>query len=397
MKMMLGIVHKVTLWLLLSFMLCSGEQTKLELIIVIHRHGQRSPLHMYKSDPNSAKMWPQGLGELTKQGKNGEYELGLFLKNRYANFLKDYYHVDDAYFRSTDTSRTLMSAQLVAAALYPAKGKQIWNNISGLYAWQPIPVSAVAVNNDILLKPNKADCPRAELEMKQYAGSNQCAKFKQKYSALFRNLTKFCGQPVTYTNFTHVYDAIINEKLHGMRQPSWVKMIWPTLQKCRDELSMQRTPTFQLKRLYGGSMLKAIIQNCRDKIEGTSLRQLYDYSTHDKTISILMSTLDIHNGKIPPYSSAIIFELRSSNSSIQASNMNYQLRILFHNDTNINPYELMIQRCRQKTCSFQEFVDVTKELIPDNFEDVCKVQKSTATANYLQSSLLALLLVIHFC
>lgn len=67
----------------------------------------------------------------------GEYLLGRFLREQYGNFLGDTYTEDKLYVRSTDVSRTKMSAQLVLAGLMPPNSEQTWNPELG---WQPIPV-----------------------------------------------------------------------------------------------------------------------------------------------------------------------------------------------------------------------------------------------------------------
>ncbi|VDP52535.1 unnamed protein product, partial [Soboliphyme baturini] len=51
------------------------------------------------------------------------------------------------YIRSTDTDRTLASAQCNLAGLYPPSGSQRW---SSDIAWQPIPVHTVSRKNDIV-------------------------------------------------------------------------------------------------------------------------------------------------------------------------------------------------------------------------------------------------------
>lgn len=56
--------------------------------------------------------------------------------------------------RSTDYIRTKMSLMLVLSALYPPKGKQIWNHE---LKWQPMPITYSPAKNDILLTSD--ECP----------------------------------------------------------------------------------------------------------------------------------------------------------------------------------------------------------------------------------------------
>lgn len=64
------------------------------------------------------------------------YNIGLNLRRRYAKFLGNIYTPDVLEARSTDSSRTKMSLQLVLAGLWPPTCMQKWNPALN---WQPIP------------------------------------------------------------------------------------------------------------------------------------------------------------------------------------------------------------------------------------------------------------------
>lgn len=74
------------------------------------------------------------------------YEIGRFLRNRYQNFLGDYYSPDEYYAQSTDVDRTKASSLLLNAGLWPPKTIQVWGNLD----WQPIPVYAEPLNQDMV-------------------------------------------------------------------------------------------------------------------------------------------------------------------------------------------------------------------------------------------------------
>uniref|UniRef100_A0A3Q2P2U5 Lysosomal acid phosphatase n=1 Tax=Fundulus heteroclitus TaxID=8078 RepID=A0A3Q2P2U5_FUNHE len=106
----------------------------------LFRHGDRSPVKAYPTDPYKEDAWPQGFGQLSQEGMRQHYELGQFLRTRYKNFLNESYHRHEVLVRSTDYDRTLMSAEANLAGLYPPKGRQMFR--PGL-KWQPIPVHTV--------------------------------------------------------------------------------------------------------------------------------------------------------------------------------------------------------------------------------------------------------------
>lgn len=78
-------------------------------------------------------------------GKEQEYELGLWLRNRYSSLLTQDYSPETLYVQSTDVDRTLMSAASVLAGMYPPSDRQRWN----LHLdWQPIPIHTLSEKDD---------------------------------------------------------------------------------------------------------------------------------------------------------------------------------------------------------------------------------------------------------
>ncbi|XP_043338779.1 lysosomal acid phosphatase isoform X4 [Cervus canadensis] len=140
----------------------------LRFVTLLYRHGDRSPVKTYPKDPHQEDKWPQGFGQLTKEGMLQHWELGQALRQRYHGFLNASYHRQEVglvlpplqvYVRSTDFDRTLMSAEANLAGLFPPDGMQRFNpNIS----WQPIPVHTVPIAEDRLLKFPLGPCPRFE-------------------------------------------------------------------------------------------------------------------------------------------------------------------------------------------------------------------------------------------
>lgn len=67
----------------------------------------------------------------------GEFKLGEYLKREYSSFLGNTYFKELIEMRSTDTTRTKMSAQLVLAGMWPPNEEQKWHPKLN---WQPIPI-----------------------------------------------------------------------------------------------------------------------------------------------------------------------------------------------------------------------------------------------------------------
>lgn len=90
----------------------------------------------------------------------------MYIRRRYKFFLEENINVlngkcspEDIYVRSTDSDRTLMSAQCkLAGFCSPVSGLEIWK--SG-FNWQPFPIHTVQPKNDFILS-NKAICQRRD-------------------------------------------------------------------------------------------------------------------------------------------------------------------------------------------------------------------------------------------
>lgn len=81
---------------------------------------------------------PRDHGRLYFQkGRQQMYELGKKIRSLYDGFLEEGYYKEKFKAFSTSIDRTLMSAQLFLAGLFPPKGVQVW---SDQLLWQPVPV-----------------------------------------------------------------------------------------------------------------------------------------------------------------------------------------------------------------------------------------------------------------
>ncbi|GCB74855.1 hypothetical protein scyTo_0020272 [Scyliorhinus torazame] len=82
---------------LLIGILRAAEGRELKFVNLIYRHGDRSPVHGYPTDPYTEKDWPQGYGQLTQVGMRQHYELGQYLRRRYKDFLNSSYEREELF------------------------------------------------------------------------------------------------------------------------------------------------------------------------------------------------------------------------------------------------------------------------------------------------------------
>jgi hypothetical protein len=108
---------------------------KLEFVSIVFRHGDRSPVDTFPTDPYKEDSWPQGFGQLSLIGMKQEYYLGEVIRDRYieSGYMSSNYNRSQIYVRSTDFDRTLISAQCVLGGLYPPTPDQVTSSTKSLH------------------------------------------------------------------------------------------------------------------------------------------------------------------------------------------------------------------------------------------------------------------------
>ncbi|KAJ8883247.1 hypothetical protein PR048_015088 [Dryococelus australis] len=132
------------------------------------------------------------------------------------------------------------------------------------------------------------------------------------------------------------------------------------------------------------------------KVKGTldPDRLLYIYSAHDQTITNLLQALNVFNGILVPYASAVLVELRELHGSyyttvgpvienrvfsrckwclLLARMMDMLLffrQVFYKNSTMADSYLLQIPGC-ECLCPLDQFMDLIKDVIPDDVSADC--------------------------
>ncbi|CAM1314518.1 Uncharacterised protein r2_g2512 [Pycnogonum litorale] len=362
---------KILLLCVIVLQLCDS---KLILLTVIHRHGDRTPIKFYPTDPHQNDYWPRGFGQLTNQGKMQEYELGKFMRRRYKEFIGERYFSNLTYYRSTNFDRTLMSAQLVAAGLFRPTSDDVWNST---LSWQPVPIHTVAPENDLLLAAGS--CPVAGQLGENYLKSPTFHERKEKYAQFFEKLSKHVGYDLNITNFGRVYDDVLIELKHNMSEPDWIMDAWNRIKQLAGYKFGIIAATSQLKRLRGGPFVKEFINHARLKIAKKISQVVFLYSGHDSTLSIILSTLDIYNGIQPPFASAIFFELHCVNDFCNIDS-DYGVKILYRNNSKVDPYPITLPGCNRIICPLEKFLKIVHNIIPDDIEKECGLDAENVSA-----------------
>ncbi|XP_031137253.1 uncharacterized protein LOC116037490 isoform X2 [Sander lucioperca] len=365
-------VSAAVLFLLTAGSVCgeAAAERKLVYVTVLFRHGDRSPVKAYPTDPHQESNWPQGFGQLSQMGMQEQFGLGQFLRKRYKGFLKDSYDRHEIYVRSTDQDRTLMSAEANLAGLYPPSGHQVFEeNLT----WQPIPVHTVSQSEERLLSFPLGDCPRYEQLMNETKRTKEFINVTNTYQDIIELVKKKTGlNEINVESVWIVYDTLFCESRHNMSTPDWVTP--DVMEKLRvlNDFSIQVKfgvyKQQEKSRLQGGILLGEIVKNLSKMAVPDPKQRLkmMMLSAHDTTVVALQASLNVFNGIEPPFSSCQIFELyRNNNGSVSVS-------MFYRNDSAVEPYPLQLPGC-PLDCPLDEFVRITKFSISEDRDKECQV------------------------
>ncbi|CAK6971043.1 lysosomal acid phosphatase [Scomber scombrus] len=362
-----------TVLLLLTVLSVCGKaaaERKLVYVTVLFRHGDRSPVKAYPTDPHQENDWPQGFGQLSQEGMRQHFELGQFLRNRYKGFLNESYDRHEISVRSTDYDRTLMSAESNLAGLYPPSGRQVFNpNMP----WQPIPVHTVPQSEERLLSFPLGDCPRYKQLMNETEHTEQFLNVTKTYKDIIDLVRDKTGlNKTTVESVWSVYDTLFCESRHNMSAPDWVTP------EVMEKLRILKDFGFQVifgaykqqekSRLQGGILLGEIVKNLSTMADPESKKQLkfMMLSAHDTTVAALQASLNVFNGRQPPYASCQIIELyKDDNGSASVS-------MFYRNESKADAYQLQLPGCALD-CPLEDFVKITKLSISDDRNKECQL------------------------
>ncbi|CAH2068954.1 unnamed protein product, partial [Iphiclides podalirius] len=339
------------------------ESKTLRLVIVLFRHGARTPVTTYKSDPFKNYQWPDGLGSLTKTGKWQLYELGKKYRNYYANFIPEEYYEKDVYIKSSDKSRCLMSAYTFLAGLYPPSERQTWHPE---LSWQPIPVHSLPKHLDDIVAQTKPCKVWKAMYQELLDEKNSYPKFAE----LFDYLSKHTNQSMrSILDVDFLYSTLQTQQEAGLKLPDWTKNVFPNKMRTPFMLSLALLSYNKtLQRLKVGPFLAEIKRNLQETVIHANLdRSLYIYSGHDVNVVALWRTLGYEELLEPEYGASLVLELHE-----EVEQDSFFVKLFYRNNTKIEvPMELDMPFC-DDPCTYSRFIDYIDSLIPTKWEEECK-------------------------
>lgn len=138
-------------------------------------------------------------------GKQQQYRLGQFLQRRYGDFLENTYSPEKISVISSTFDRTINSANLVLAGMFPPKGSQIWNEE---LLWQPIAVHSIPNVVDYYISAELA-CARYLKARQDYGRSSEIQAFIDEHKELFEYVEKHTETPIrTIEQMKDIYETL---------------------------------------------------------------------------------------------------------------------------------------------------------------------------------------------
>ncbi|XP_041974334.1 lysosomal acid phosphatase-like [Aricia agestis] len=340
------------------------ESKTLRLVIILFRHGAKAPESTYNSDPFKKYQWPEGPGGLTNIGKIQLYELGKKFRDYYTNFISEDYFSKDAYFRSSDKDRCLMSAYTFLAGLYPPSERQVWNQEIN---WQPIPVRSLPRELDNIVAATKPCKAWKKMYNDILAETDKDPKFTE----IFDYLSKHTNESMrSVLKVDYLYSALLSQQTAGLKLPEWTKNVFPSDMRLPFMTSLALLSyNPQMQRLHTGPLLGDIRHHLEDNVQHTNVdRSLYVYSGHDVTVVSLFRALGFQELLEPEFGSSITIELHEE----EVVKDSFYVKVFYRNNTKVEvPMELKLPFC-EEPCEYIKFKQHIDSLIPTDWEEECQ-------------------------
>lgn len=199
-----------------------------------------------------------------------------------------------------------MSAQVLAAGLFPPGEDEVWNKE---IPWQPVPIHTRPLSQEQLLAW-KIPCPRFIFFFQQYQSSAEYKSIFSQYKTTIKNWERHSGQSLDkLADIMYLYDTLIVENRKGFVLDDWAKeaLLDSTLEYLAAFHLQSFTHSTELKKLEAGYVIKEMLDRFRNKTESRlePNRSLWIYAAHDLTIVNILNALNLY--RVITYFSLQIF------------------------------------------------------------------------------------------
>ncbi len=333
-----------------------SDKDKLIFSLDLIRHGDRTSIVEIPAIPHH---WDQALGELTKNGMLQEFQLGLKFRKKYieeTHLLSEKFQEDEIYVRSTDYSRTIISAQSVLMGLYSPESAPMLANIQHPSILpteiQPISIHTQAHDNDelVYIASNKHRGWRNEL-FDKYCHSS---KLWQEQNDAIQDQLKIWSEKLRMPikdlkDLIKVMDTLYVYQQHNVHIPEEV-LSQDEVNRIISLGKRAHATTYapiELGGSFGSDLLSMVANYLRQaNHEGNSKLKYVLLSGHDSTILSLLSAMQAPLEETPGYASNLNFSLYESDGN------NRYIVVTF------NDQPVFIPLCGGNVCSLEQFSEL---------------------------------------
>jgi hypothetical protein len=294
---------------------------------------------------------------LTEFGKEQVRGLGVYLKSKYKQHLKDVVNHEryTVSMQSSSSGSAILTAQVLAQVLFDEEGTTSSNRTA--YRLPSVPVDSTSFENDVYIRAFYEKCPALDTEIDQLAESKVWGDLRKKHVRLLEHLGRMSEFKSAATGPNHtipledvykVFDAVAVAKdvCVGVAaaggssttnvtasdvtvDPSWcseeqqklaaglTSSQWEELYKLAQEVELDKYNSEKAGRLGGANLWRQILAAVDDlSDDAEDAPAMYVWSGHYETILTMFAAVGLEvprsgvNGSaaIPSYASAIIFE-----------------------------------------------------------------------------------------
>ena len=326
----------------------AGDEETMVFATDLIRHGDRAPI---ADIPSAPYKWPQGIGQLTAEGMNQEFQLGKEFRQRYIeknHLLPETYNCETMYVRASDVDRTLMSAECVLLGLYPlGQGPRTDAGADGVPSrFQPIPIHSRPRDMDDALVPDvNKTLPEAR---KQFVYSSDEWKSRlAKEEPNFERWSKLTGNKILgLQQMITIGDTFHIRQIHHVPLPPGVTQEdADAMANLGEWVYAQSFKPAEVGLAGGMNLLKLISKYLDDASKGNSKLKYVLFSAHDSTISALLSAMKTPANDRPHYSSDL-------NVSLWKVGQGYRVKV------SLNGEPVNFPGAENGACSLEKFAEL---------------------------------------
>ncbi|WP_119343642.1 histidine-type phosphatase [Facilibium subflavum] len=275
--------------------------------ILITRHGDRAPFAQIK---NHAYQWGTDLEELTPLGMHQAYLVGQKLKKFYMKdhtLLQTHYQSNSIYAISSDTNRTIMTAESLLQGLYPpGTGPSVNEKPALAKKVQVIPIRTLSQNSTLLMPPYPQYLKLLQTDVYPTA---KWQEIQKSYQQDFKTWHNILGNPVNNLQDVMTIGDVLNvAKAHQKPLPKGLTQNQAqTIIRLRDKALAMQFQSQKFSYIIAHKLLNQINENIQKVKTHDQRYKLIYYSGHDLTLLAIMGALNLPLKQAPDYASFIQF------------------------------------------------------------------------------------------